>query len=142
MACRIKRPIVRDRRIDIANDIRKTLAIGTGRSPYPRDRAVTEIGEITEGCPHPLNPCRLINETRRHRRRQVIGIANAIITDKAVLAKKLVVGKVVTLGIEKGNIFLVRLRDIDIEQTRLKGLLNRLIPEQKFVVEVGSRVER
>ena len=63
LACGVDRPIVRDRGIEIANNIGKALAIGIGRRANGCDRTVTEIGEVTERCPNPLNPCRLINQT-------------------------------------------------------------------------------
>ena len=83
---------------------------------------IREILDLTDARAQPLATARPIDQPRGQRGGHLVGVAQPIGTDKAVMTEQPVEVPVHQRAVEDRNVILVTVRHIQIEQARLQGL--------------------
>src|SRR6185312_9527706 len=107
------------------------LALGLEQDVGARARArhlgerhalVGEVEALAERHAQPLRTRQRVEQPRGHRHRQLVGVADAVVAEIAVLAEELREIEVVDRRVEDRQRVLVAVRDVDVEEPRLERL--------------------
>src|SRR6185437_723337 len=102
---------------------------------------ILEVEALANGETQALAAGSLVEEARGERQRQLVGVADAIASDVAVVGEELREIEVVERGVEYRGVVLPPVGNVDVVGTRLERLRERGAADFEVTLEVQSRVD-